>query len=84
MGKGSHKVIRNIVKDIYQYLPHLGESCSEISYFIPEHRNFAEVTKLSDYKKKPWIKAAQKEIRNPINNHTFLVEEPKKGEPVTP
>ena len=33
--------------------------------------------------KKPWIKATQKEIKNIINNKTFLVEYPNKGEPVT-
>ena len=40
--------------------------------------------KLSDYIKKPWLKAIQKEIKILINNQTFLVEDPKKGEPVTP
>ena len=45
--------------------------------------NFSEVTKLSEYKKKPWLKANQKDIKNRINNKTFLVEDPKKGEPVT-
>ena len=39
---------------------------------------------LSDYVKKIWLKATQKEIKNPINNQSFLVEDPKKGEPVTP
>ena len=33
---------------------------------------------------KNWPKATQKEIKNFINNHNFLVEYPKKGEPVTP
>ena len=42
------------------------------------------MTKLSDDIKKPWIKATQKEIKNLIINQTFLVEDPKKGEPVTP
>ena len=30
------------------------------------------------------LNANQKDIKNLINNHTFLVEDPKKGEPVTP
>ena len=34
--------------------------------------------------KKPWLKSTQKEIKNLINNQTFLVEYPKKGKPVTP
>ena len=60
------------------------ESGSEVSHFIPEPRNFAEVAKLSDDTKKPLLEATQKEIKNRINNHNFLVEDPKKGEPVTP
>ena len=53
MGKGLHKVFKNFVKYIYQYLPPLGESCSEVSHLITEPRNFAEVTKLSNDIKKP-------------------------------
>ena len=34
--------------------------------------------------KKPWLKANQKDIKNLINNHTFLVEDPEKDEPMTP
>ena len=62
----------------------LGESSSEVSHFIPEPRNFVEVTKFSDDIKKPWIKANLEEINNLINNQTFLVEYPEKDEPVTP
>ena len=84
IGKGLHKVFKNVVKDIFQDIPPLGESGLEVSYFIPEPRNFTEVKKLSDDIKKPLIKATQKEIKNLINNKTFLVEYPDKGEPVTP
>ena len=62
----------------------MGESGSEVSYFIPEPRNCAEVTKLSDYINKPWLKAAQKDIKKLDKNQTFIVQDPKKGEPVTP
>ena len=62
----------------------LGESGSEVSHFIPEPRNFAEVTKLSDDINKPWLKATLKEIKNLIKNQNFLVEDPEKDEPVTP
>ena len=58
----------------------LGESGSEVSHFIPEPRNFSEVTKLSENIKKSWIKATLKDINNLINNQNFLIE----GEPVTP
>ena len=62
----------------------LGESGSEASHFIPEPKNFAEVTKLSEYIKKPWLKTTLKEIENLINNQTFLIEDQKEGGPVTP
>ena len=60
------------------------ESGSEVSHFIPELRNFAEVTKLADNIRKPWLKTTLKEIKNLINNQTFMIEDPKNGEPVTP
>ena len=84
MGKVLHKVFSAIVKDILQELATLGESGSEVSHFIPEPRNFAEVKKLSENIRKPWLKASLKEIKNIINNHTFLIEYQKEGELVTP
>ena len=66
-----------------QYLPPLGESGSEVSHFIPEPRNFAEVTKLSDNIKKPWLKVTLTETNNQINNTTLLIEDQNEGEPVT-
>ena len=62
----------------------MGESGSEVSYFIPEPRNFSEVTRLSENIKKPWLKSTMKEIGDLINNQTFLVQDSEKGEPVTP
>ena len=44
----------------------------------------SEVTKLSDNIQKHWLKATLKEIKNIINNHTFLIEDQNEGEPVTP
>ena len=75
MGKVLHKVFSTVVKEISQELTPSGESGSEVSHFIPEPRNFAEVTKLSENIKKPWIKATLKEIKNIINNQTFLIED---------
>ena len=66
-----------------QYLP-LVESGSEVFHFIPEPRNFSEVTKFTYDIKKPWLKSALKEIKNLINNQTFLIEDPEKDETVTP
>ena len=82
MGKGLHRVFRNIVSEILQELTNLGETGSEVSHFIPEPRNFPEVTKLAENIRKPWLKATLKEIRNLINNQTFMIEDPKDG--VTP
>ena len=60
------------------------ESGSEVSPFIPEPGNFAEVTKFSENINKPWLKATLKEIKNLINNQTFLIEDQNEGEPVNP
>ena len=83
-GKGLRKVFRTVVKEISQELTALGESGSEVSHFIPEPRNFAEVTKLSENVKKPWLKSTLNEIKNLISNKNFLIEYQNEGEPVTP
>ena len=84
MGKGLRKVFKNVVKEISQELPPLGESGSEVFHFIPEPRKFAKVKKCSDDIKKPWLKATLEENKNLINNQTFLLEDPQKDEPLTP
>ena len=84
MGKSLHKVFSMVVKEVSHELTPLGESSSEVSHFIPEPRNFAEVTKLSENIKKSWLKANLKEINSLINNQTFLIEDQNEGEPVTP
>ena len=84
MGKSLHRVLKDVVKEISQVLPILGESGLEVSYFIPDPRNFSDLNRFSYDIKKPWLKANLKEIKNLINNQTFLVQEPEKGEPVTP
>ena len=84
MGKGLHKLFSTIVKEILQELTNFGESGSEVSHFIPEPRNFDEVTKLSESIRKPWLTATLKDINNLINNQTFMIEDPKDSEPVTP
>ena len=68
MGKGLHKVFSMFVNEISQELTALGESSSEVSHFIPEPRNLAEVTKLSENIKKPCLKATHKKIKNLIYN----------------
>ena len=84
MGKGLHKVFKNVVKDNSQDFPPLGKSGSEASHFIPGTRNFDEETILSYDINKTWLNTTRKEIKNLINNQTFLVEDQDKDEPVTP
>ena len=45
-------------------LPTLGESVSELSHFIPELRNFAEVKRLPEDVKKACLKATLKYIKH--------------------
>ena len=68
----------------FQELTNFGETGSEVSHFITEPRNFAEVTILAENIRKPWLKATLKDINNLINNQTFTIEDPKDGEEVTP
>ena len=56
MVKVLHKLFKSVIKEISQVLPFLGESGSEVSYFIPDPRNFSELTRLSDDINKPWLK----------------------------
>ena len=42
------------------------------------------MTKLSENIRKSWLKASLKEIKNLINNQTYLIEDQNEGEPVTP
>ena len=46
-GKGLHRVFSTIVWEISQELTNFGETGSEVSHFIPEPRNFAEVIRLA-------------------------------------
>ena len=84
MRKGLHRVFSTILSEISQELTNFGETGSEVPHFIPEPINFAEVTKLAENIRKSWLKATLKEIKNLINNQTFIIEDPKDGEPVTP
>ena len=62
----------------------MGGSGSEVYHFIPEPRNFAEVTKSWENIKKSWLKETLKKKKNIISNQTFLIEDQNEGEPVTP
>ena len=42
------------------------------------------MTRLSEDIKKPWLRATLKEIKNVIINQNVIVQDPDKGEPVTP
>ena len=54
-----------------------------MSHFIPEPRKFTGVTRLQAYSKNTWLKSNLKEIKNLIKNQKFLMDDPKKGYPVT-
>ena len=84
MVKGLHRVFGTIVSEISQELTNFGETGSEVSHFIPEPRNFAEVTRLAENIRKHWLKDTLEEIKNLINNQKFMIEDLKDGEPVTP
>ena len=61
--KGLHKVFKAVVNYILHDLPILGESVLEVSFFITEPRNVAEVTRLSEDINKPWINSTLKVIK---------------------
>ena len=84
MGKGLHKLFKAVVNKLLESLPIMGESGSEVSYFVPEPVNFVEVIRLSEDIGKPWIKATMKQIKSSINNNIFLVDDPQKGDAETP
>ena len=44
MGKCLHKLFKVVINKSKNSLPNLRESGSEVSHFIPEPRNFTEVT----------------------------------------
>ena len=48
MNKGLYKLFKAVINELSEALPIFGESESEVAYFIPEPRNFAEVTRLSE------------------------------------
>ena len=83
MGKVLHNIFKAVDNDIFQVLPSLVESGSEVSYFFTEPRNFSELTRLSEDTNKPCLKTSIKYINNLINIQTFLVDDPEKGEPMT-
>ena len=55
-----------------------------MSHFIPEPSNFSEVTRLPPYFKKAWLKETLKGIKKLTNNQTFIIDDPEKGDLVTP
>ena len=56
-------MFKDVVTENLQYLPPLSESGSEVSYFIPEPRDFSEVTRFSDDINKPCLNETMKEIK---------------------
>ena len=84
MGKYLQKVFKAVVNGLNHSFSNLEEWGSKVSHFIPEPSNFVEVTRLPADVKKYLLKATLKEIKNLINNQNFLMDDPEKGDPVTP
>ena len=63
IGKGLHKVFKNVVNELNNSLTTLGESVLEVSNFIPEPRNLLEFTKLPAGVKTSLLNATLKEIK---------------------
>ena len=55
-----------------------------MSHFIPEPSNYEEVTRLPSEVKEAWLKKTLREIKILVENQTFLMEGPRKEEPLTP
>ena len=84
MGEVLHKVFKAVVKEIFQVLPILGESGSEVSHFIQHPKHFDEVTILSYAINKPRIKSNSQGDQNITKIQTLIVQDSEKREPVTP
>ena len=63
MGKFLHKFFTTVVYELNNSLPNLVKSGSEVSHFISEPNNFAEVTRVPAHIKKSWLKETLKEIK---------------------
>ena len=80
MGKGLHKLFGTVEKKFHRNWQ-LWENLVEK---FPISLQSLETFQLSENIKKPCLKANLKEIKNLINNQTFLIEDQNEGEPVTP
>ena len=83
IGKGLHKVFKAVVNKLKNPLPTLVEPGSEVSHFIPETRNFVEVSRSPADVKKAWLESTLKDIKNMINNQNFIMDDPEELYPMT-
>ena len=60
MGKGWNKILKYVINEIKNAFPTLEESESEVSQFITEPSNFAEVTGLPADFKNSWLQETLK------------------------
>ena len=60
MGQVLHEIFKVIVEEVNISSPTLVESCSEVSHFILEPRNFAEVIILPADVKQAWLEETLK------------------------
>ena len=78
MCRGLHKFFKSVVNELNNSFPTFKKSGLEVSYFILEPINFAEVAILPADIKMVWLKTTLKYIKNVINNQTFLMDDPEK------
>ena len=78
MGKGLHKLFKDVVNELKNPFSTLRESGSAVSHFIPEPRKFVEVIILPAEAKNAWLKTTLKDLINLINNQKFLMKDPRK------
>ncbi|MGH3053652.1 MAG: reverse transcriptase domain-containing protein, partial [Gaiellaceae bacterium] len=58
---------------------------SNVSSFIPAPTNLANMMRIKDQEvKKAWLRATRKELKTLIDHGTFMLNDPKPGEIVTP
>ena len=76
MGKGLNNAFEDFENELNNSLPNLGESGSEVSRFISEPRNFAEVARSPADVKKSWLEVNLEEIKILFNNNTFQIDDP--------
>ena len=73
MVKGLHKAFKAVVNELNNAFTTLVESGSDVSHFITEHRNFAEVSRLPPDTKKDSVESNFERDKHVIKNEAFVM-----------